>query len=123
MSEAWEKINQLVKDYRFDQRVLDDIYNRLRDCQDEAYAKQTAVKVFRKLYQIRKGSEEMRFIKLTEVKRTHGNFERYFNADKIENFKRMAASTYLYMSTSSAAYEVVETPEEIIELIKQAKEL
>lgn len=40
MSEAWEKINQLVKDYRFDQRVLDDIYNRLRDCQDEAYAKQ-----------------------------------------------------------------------------------
>lgn len=37
---AWEKINQLVKDYRFDQCVLDDIYNRLRDCQDEAYAKQ-----------------------------------------------------------------------------------
>lgn len=28
MSEAWEKINQLVKDYRFDQRVLDDIYRR-----------------------------------------------------------------------------------------------
>lgn len=40
MSEAWEKINQLVNEYRFDQRVLDDIYNRLRDCQDEAYAKQ-----------------------------------------------------------------------------------
>lgn len=40
MSEAWDKINQLVKDYRFNQRVLDDIYNRLRDCQDEAYAKQ-----------------------------------------------------------------------------------
>lgn len=65
----------------------------------------------------------MRFIKLTEVKRTHGNFERYFNADKIENFKRMAASTYLYMSTSSAAFEVVETPEEIIQLIKQAEEI
>ncbi|CAI3317546.1 hypothetical protein CIRMBP1229_02227 [Enterococcus cecorum] len=65
----------------------------------------------------------MRLIKLTEVKANYGNFERYFNVDKIENFKRMTASTYLYMSTSSAAYEVVETPEEIIELIKQAKEL
>lgn len=51
------------------------------------------------------------------------NDERYFNVDKIENFKRMTASTYLYMSTSSAAYEVVETPEEIIQLIKQAKEI
>lgn len=65
----------------------------------------------------------MRFIKLTEVTGTHGNFERYFNADKIENFKRMTASTYLYMSTSSSAFEVVETPEEIIELIKNAKEI
>lgn len=65
----------------------------------------------------------MRLIKLTEVKANYGNFERYFNVDKIENFKRMTASTYLYMSTSSAAYEVVETPEEIIELIKQAKEI
>lgn len=65
----------------------------------------------------------MRLIKLTEVKRTHGNFERYFNVDKIENFKRMTASTYLYMSTSSSAFEVVETPEEIIQLIKQAEEI
>lgn len=40
MSEAWEKINQLVNEYRFDQRVLDDVYNRLRDRQDESYAKQ-----------------------------------------------------------------------------------
>ena len=65
----------------------------------------------------------MRFIKLTEVKRTHGNFERYFNVDKIENFKRMIASTYLYMSTSNTAFEVMETPEEIIQLIKQAEEI
>ncbi|MCJ0570761.1 hypothetical protein MMJ61_00895 [Enterococcus cecorum] len=65
----------------------------------------------------------MKIIKLTEVKRTHGNFERYFNVDKIENFKRMTASTYLYMSTSSSAFEVVETPEEIIELIESAKEI
>lgn len=65
----------------------------------------------------------MRFIKLTEVTKYHGNFERYFNADKIENFKRMTASTYLYMSTSSSAFEVVETPEQIIELIKQAEEI
>lgn len=40
MSEAWERINQLVNEYRFDQRVLDDVYNRLRDRQDEIYAKQ-----------------------------------------------------------------------------------
>lgn len=40
MSVAWEKINQLVNEYRFDQRVLDDVYNRLRDRQDEVYAKQ-----------------------------------------------------------------------------------
>ena len=63
----------------------------------------------------------MRLIKLTEMAYT--NDERYFNVDKIENFKRMTASTYLYMSTSSAAYEVVETPEEIIQLIEQAKEI
>lgn len=65
----------------------------------------------------------MRFIKLTEVKGTHRNFERYFNAEKIENFKRMTASTYLYMSTSSREFEVVETPEEIIQLIEQAEEI
>ncbi|WP_171336011.1 hypothetical protein [Enterococcus cecorum] len=65
----------------------------------------------------------MRFIKLTEVIGKNRNFERYFNVDKIENFKRMTASTYLYMSTSSSAFEVVETPEEIIELIKQAEEI
>ncbi|CAI3336133.1 hypothetical protein CIRMBP1195_02303 [Enterococcus cecorum] len=65
----------------------------------------------------------MRLIKLTEVIGKNRNFERYFNVDKIENFKRMTASTYLYMSTSSSAFEVVETPEEIIELIKQAKEI
>lgn len=63
----------------------------------------------------------MRLIKLTEMAYT--NDERYFNADKIENFKRMTASTYLYMSTSSTAFEVVETPEEIIQLIKQAEEI
>lgn len=65
----------------------------------------------------------MRIIKLTEVKANYGNFERYFNAEKIENFKRVAASTYLYMSTSSREFEIVETPEEIIELIKQAEEI
>lgn len=65
----------------------------------------------------------MRIIKLTEVMKYHENIQRYFNVDKIENFKRMAASTYLYMSTSSASYEIVETPEEIIQLIEQAKEI
>ena len=48
---------------------------------------------------------------------------RYFNVDKIENFSRLENTTYLYMSTSSAAFVVVETPEEIIQLIKQAEEI
>ena len=65
----------------------------------------------------------MRFIKLTEVIGKNRNFERYFNADKIENFKRMTASTYLYMSTSNREFELVETPEEIMQLIEQAKEI
>lgn len=65
----------------------------------------------------------MSIIKLTEVKGTHRNFERYFNAEKIENFKRMTASTYLYLSTSNREFEVVETPEEIITLISRALEV
>ena len=78
----------------------------------------------------------MRLIKLTEVNRPQTRNlkmqvtntrkvykERYFNADKIENFSRLEDTTYLYMSTSSAAYEVAETPEEIIQLIKQAEEI
>ncbi|CAI3407532.1 hypothetical protein CIRMBP1218_01544 [Enterococcus cecorum] len=78
----------------------------------------------------------MRLIKLTEVKRLQTRNlkmqvtntrkvykERYFNVDKIENFSLLEDTTYLYMSTSSSAFEVVEPPEEIIELIKQAKEL
>lgn len=66
----------------------------------------------------------MRLIKLTEVMKYHENIQRYFNVDKIENFcKYINGKTYLYMSTSSAAYEIVETPEEIIQLIKQAKEI
>ena len=55
---------------------------------------------------------------------THSFFkERYFNTDQIENFIQLNGATYLCMSTSSAAYEVAETPEEIIELIKQAEEI
>lgn len=78
----------------------------------------------------------MRLIKLTEEKGMpqygennriigiHKVYEaRYFNVDKIENFSRLKNTTYLYMSASSAAFVVVETPEEIIELIKQAKEI
>lgn len=78
----------------------------------------------------------MRLIKLIEVKRiqthnerrqetnTHNFFkERYFNTDKIEYFTQINGATYLCMSTSSSAFEVVETPEQIIELIKQAKEI
>ncbi|RBR32297.1 hypothetical protein EB06_01181 [Enterococcus cecorum] len=78
----------------------------------------------------------MRLIKLTEVNRlqtrnlkmqvtnTRKVYKaRLFNVDKIENFSRLEDTTYLYMSTSSAAYEVAETPEEIIQLIKQAEEI
>ena len=78
----------------------------------------------------------MRLIKLTEVKRMRTRNvktqdtntrkvykERYFNVDKIENFSRLEDTTYLYMSTSSAAYEVVETPEEIIQIIKHSEEI
>ena len=78
----------------------------------------------------------MRLIKLTEVRRLQTRNlktqdtntrkvykERYFNVDKIENFSRLDDTTYLFMSTSSSAFEVVETPEEIIELIKQAEEI
>lgn len=78
----------------------------------------------------------MRLIKLTEVKRIQSynerrqetnvhDFlkERYFNADKIENFAQLNGATYLFMSTSSAAYEIVETPEQIMQLIEQAKEI
>lgn len=78
----------------------------------------------------------MRFIKLTEEKampRRDGNNriigihkvykEKCFNVDKIENFSRLENTTYLYMSTSSSEFKVVETPEEIIELIKNAEEI
>ena len=78
----------------------------------------------------------MRLIKLTEVNRLQTRNlkmqvtntrkvykERYFNADKMENFSRLEDTTYLFMSASSAAYEVVETPEEIIQFIKQAEEI
>lgn len=77
----------------------------------------------------------MRLIKLTVVKQipthnerrpetnTHNFFkERYFNADKIENFIQLNGVTHMCMS-SSAAYGVMETPEEIIQLIKQAEEI
>ncbi len=69
----------------------------------------------------------MRMIKLTEVKRRpefqFGKSIRYFNADKIESLRRLDDCTHLYMSTSGRAFEVLETPEEIIELIKQAEEI
>ena len=66
----------------------------------------------------------MKFIKLTEVMKYYENNQRYFNVDKIENFcKYINGKTYLYMSTSSSAFEVVETPEEIMQLIEQAKEI
>ena len=76
----------------------------------------------------------MRFIKLTVVKQiqthnerreetnTHNFFkEIYFNADKIENFARSESDGVTYLWMPSTVYEVVETPEEIIQFIKQAE--
>lgn len=78
----------------------------------------------------------MRLIKLTEERQrrtrnpetqemnTHTVFiERYLNVEKIENFAQSESDGVTYLWMPSTIYEVVETPEEIIELIKQAKEI
>ena len=78
----------------------------------------------------------MRLIKLTEERQirtrnpetqemnTHTVFtERYLNIKKIENFAQSESDSVTYLWMPSTVYEVVETPEEIIELIKQAEEI
>ena len=78
----------------------------------------------------------MRLIKLTEERQirtrntetqemnTHTVFiERYLNVEKIENFARSESDGVTYLWMPSTVYEAVETPEEIIQLIKQAEEI
>lgn len=65
----------------------------------------------------------MRLIKLTEIvsKKIGIKQERYFNVDKIETI--ISADDCSFLITNTDTYRVKETPEEIIELIKQAKEI
>ena len=78
----------------------------------------------------------MKIIKLTEEREkrtrnpetqemnTHTVFrELYFNVEKIEHFVQSESDGITYLWMRSAVYEVVETPEEIIELIENAKEI
>lgn len=65
----------------------------------------------------------MRLIKLTEIasEKIGIKQERYFNVDKIETI--ISADDYSFLITHTNTYRVKEMPEEIIELIKQAKEI
>lgn len=67
----------------------------------------------------------MRLIKLTETYRTGEVLDRYLNVDEIETFREGKTDNYTMLSTKSnrRIFEFKETPEEIIELIKQAKEI
>ena len=78
----------------------------------------------------------MKIIKLTEEREkrtrnpetqemnTHTVFrELYFNVEKIEHFVQSESDGITYLWMRSAVYEVVETPEEIIELIENTKEI
>lgn len=67
----------------------------------------------------------MRLIKLTEIYRTDEFVDRYLNVDEIETFREEKTDNYTMLSTKSnrRVLEFKETPEEIIELIKQAEEI
>ena len=67
----------------------------------------------------------MRLIKLTETYRADELLDRYLNVDEIETFRAGKTGDYTLLSTKSnrRIFEFKETPEEIVELIKQAKEI
>lgn len=67
----------------------------------------------------------MRLIKLTEAYRADELLDRYLNVDEIETFREGLTGNYTLLSTKSnrRIFEFKETPEEIIQLIKQAKEI
>lgn len=67
----------------------------------------------------------MRLIKLTEIYRTDEFVDRYLNVDEIETFREEKTDNYTMLSTKSnrSVFEFKETPEEIIQLIKQAEEI
>ena len=67
----------------------------------------------------------MRLIKLTEIYRTDEFVDRYLNVDEIETFREEKTDNYTMLSTKSnrRVFEFKETPEEIIQLIKQVEEI
>ena len=66
----------------------------------------------------------MRLIKLTEIYRTDEFVNIYLNVDEIEGFSKEKTDDYTMLSTKCRrVFEFKETPEEIIELIKQAEEI
>ena len=66
----------------------------------------------------------MRLIKLTEIYSTDEFMDRYLNVDEIESFRKEKTDNYTMLSTKySRVFEFKETPEEIIELIKQTEEI
>lgn len=67
----------------------------------------------------------MRLIKLTETYRDGEFLDRYLNVDEIETFREGKTNNYTMLSTKSnrRIFEFKETPEQIVELIKQAKEI
>lgn len=66
----------------------------------------------------------MKLIKLTEIYRTNEFVDRYLNVDEIGSFKKEKTNNYTMLFVKhDIVCEVKETPEEIIELIKQAKEI
>lgn len=66
----------------------------------------------------------MRLIKLTEIYSADEFMDRYLNVDEIESFRKEKTDNYTMLSTKhSRVFEFKETPEEIIQLIKQAEEI
>lgn len=67
----------------------------------------------------------MRLIKLTEIYSADEFMDRYLNVDEIESFRKEKIDNYTMLSTKSnrRVFSFKETPEQIIQLIKQAEEI
>lgn len=66
----------------------------------------------------------MRLIKLKEIYRTDEFVDIYLNVDEIGRFRKEKTDNYTMLFVKhDIVCEVKETPEEIIELIKQAEEI
>ena len=64
----------------------------------------------------------MQFVELTEI---IGNQvkKRWFNAENIQSMQKQDTYTVLFMSTNGAGFKIKESPEQIMELIAQTKEI